>query len=130
MARPRKFEDLALTTVSIERRMLDEARTRGINISDVLRESLRTRLNFETKIEDREDLTEEELKARERVVEAEKGRKLAELKFKGFPAHYLENVKKTLKTGQLTPEQIVISFGNKVPNLTAKDVRALVEVKR
>jgi post-segregation antitoxin (ccd killing protein) len=47
MTRPIEFKDLKMTTVMIERELLEEAKSRDMNLSAILREAVAEKLNRE-----------------------------------------------------------------------------------
>lgn len=102
--RPTEYEDLARTTLCIERSLLNEAKEAGINVSDVARNALRTRL-----------------KRQERRVDPLK-------KFRDLPSHLVRDMRRMKENGQSRRLVEEIGWVNRAHgrDITMSDVEALV----
>lgn len=104
MVRPSEFVDLRTTCVTVERELLERAKSEGVNISSVLRKALKSHFG----------------EPRGKV-----DRRLK--KFKGLPRHIVNkaksNVIANIKNAPHTVEWLNREFG---VNCTVSDVSALV----
>lgn len=104
MARPNEYVDLKTTCVTVERQLLEEAKKLGLNVSDVLRNALATRIG-----------------------EVPKKQKSRTKKFKGLPTYVVNRAKKNIISGgRLVPVTIDWLRKDYGVNCSVEDLQALL----